>query len=164
MRSSIDIDKVRLSFVSGLFALTAFLSSVTITLADEGGVSFWLPGLFGSLAAVPQQQPGWALMTTYYHTSVSAQGDIARSKEITVGRFPLNLSATVSANVDAKVDLGLFAASYAFATPVFGGQASVGLMGVYGRNSTSLNGTINGALTLPGGASIPFSQIGRAHV
>ena len=26
-------------------------------MADEGGVSFWLPGFFGSLAAAPQQ-PG----------------------------------------------------------------------------------------------------------
>jgi hypothetical protein len=37
----------------------ALLVSVTIALgipeakADEGGVSFWLPGQFGSLAAVP---------------------------------------------------------------------------------------------------------------
>jgi len=29
----------------------------TVSLADENGVSFWLPGLFGSLAAVPQQPP-----------------------------------------------------------------------------------------------------------
>ena len=27
--------------------------------ADEGGVSFWVPGFFGSLAATPQQ-PGWS--------------------------------------------------------------------------------------------------------
>jgi hypothetical protein len=98
------------------------------------------------------------LMTTYYHTSVSAKGDVARAKEITIGKFPLGLSATVSAKVDAKVDLGIFAASYAFATPVLGGQASIGLMGLYGRNNTTLNGSLNGALTLPGGATIPFSR------
>ena len=28
--------------------------------ADEGGVSFWLPGLFGSFAAAPGT-PGWAV-------------------------------------------------------------------------------------------------------
>ena len=39
--------------------------------ADEGGVSFWLPGNFGSLAAAPGV-PGWAWATIYYHTSVSA--------------------------------------------------------------------------------------------
>jgi hypothetical protein len=40
------------------------------SLADEGGVSFWIPGFFGSLAAAPLQ-PGWSLQTNYYHTSVS---------------------------------------------------------------------------------------------
>lgn len=28
------------------------------TLADEGGVSFWLPGQYGSLVAVPRTQDG----------------------------------------------------------------------------------------------------------
>ncbi len=50
------------------FALVTLACSQGISLADEGGVSFWLPGLFGSLAAVPQQ-PGWSLTTTYYHTT-----------------------------------------------------------------------------------------------
>jgi hypothetical protein len=49
-------------------------------LADEGGVSFWVPGFFGSLAATPQQ-PGWSLATVYYHTSVSAGADVARARE-----------------------------------------------------------------------------------
>jgi hypothetical protein len=33
-------------------------------LADENGISFWIPGFFGSLAATPQQ-PGWSLANTY---------------------------------------------------------------------------------------------------
>src|SRR3954470_24876841 len=116
-------------------ALTALAARKLIphaSKADEGGVSFWVPGLFGSLAAVPQQQPGWQLVTTYYHTSVSAGADISRAREISIGNFPANLTATVNANLKANVDLGLFVSSYAFATPVFGAQASVGLMGVYG--------------------------------
>lgn len=43
--------------------LAVVLSFPAISLADEGGVSFWLPGLFGSLAAVPPQ-PGWAAVHT----------------------------------------------------------------------------------------------------
>jgi len=39
--------------------------------ADEGGISFWLPGLFGSLAAAPGV-PGWAWSTVYIHTDVAA--------------------------------------------------------------------------------------------
>ena len=42
-------------------------------LADEGGVSVWLPGQFGSLAAVPGE-PGWSLPMVYYHASASASG------------------------------------------------------------------------------------------
>jgi hypothetical protein len=44
-------------------------------MADEAGVSFWLPGFFGSLAAAPQQ-PGWSLADIYYHDHVSAGGDV----------------------------------------------------------------------------------------
>jgi len=46
----------------GTFA-SAFLGALpTVATADEGGVSFWLPRFFGSLAAAPQQ-PGWSLMS-----------------------------------------------------------------------------------------------------
>src|SRR6267142_6410086 len=65
-------------------------------LADEGGVSFWVPGFFGSLAATPQQ-PGWSLATIYYHTTVSAGGDVARAREFQIGGIPLNLTANLTA-------------------------------------------------------------------
>src|SRR5262245_61005910 len=55
---------------TGALALALSLASQT-SFADEGGVSFWIPGFFGSLAAAPLQ-PGWSLQTNYYHTSVSA--------------------------------------------------------------------------------------------
>src|SRR3954466_10104484 len=105
--------------------------------ADENGISFWVPGLFGSLAATPQQ-PGWSLANIYYHTSVSAGADVARAREITIGKIPVNLSANLSANLNATGDLGLFIPSYVFATPVLGGQASALLIASYGRVATSL--------------------------
>ena len=46
--------------------------------------------------------------------------------------------------------------TYVFATPVLGGQLSVGAIAAYGRVSTSLAGTLTGALTVPGFGSIPF--------
>lgn len=139
-------------------AFGAFVIAPPTLRADEGGVSFWVPGLYGSLAAVPQQQPGWAFVTSYYHTSVSAGADVSRAREISIGNVPANVSATASADLKARADLGLLVASYAFATPVFGGQASLGLMGVYGRMDTSLAGTLSGTLTLPGGGIVPFSR------
>jgi hypothetical protein len=121
-------------------------------LADEGGVSFWIPGFFGSLAATPQQ-PGFSVASIYYHTTVSAGADVARAREFTIGRIPANLSVNVSANVDARGDLALVIPSYVFATPVLGGQAAVLLIATYGRVSTSLAGTLTGALTTPFGTS-----------
>ena len=75
-----------------IWSAVAFACLTSPVKADEGGVSFWLPGLFGSLAAAPQQ-PGWSLSTIYYHTTVSAGADVARAREITIGKIPVNLSA-----------------------------------------------------------------------
>src|SRR5262245_33188141 len=89
-----------------VFALATIVSAPRSALADEGGVSFWLPGFFGSLAAAPQQ-PGWALTSIYYHTSVSAGADVARAREFEIGRLPLTATANVSASLQARADLGL---------------------------------------------------------
>jgi hypothetical protein len=145
---------IKSGLLCGALALSAF-SFADISHADEGGVSFWLPGTFGSLAAVPQQ-PGWSAAAIYYHTTVSAGGDVARSREFETGRIPANLSATLNASLNATGDLGLFAPSYVFATPVLGGQAAASLTAIYGTTSTSLAGTLTGGLTLPGGIIIPF--------
>jgi hypothetical protein len=128
-------------------------------LADEDGVSFWLPGLFGSLAATPQQ-PGWSLANIYYHTSVSAAGDVARAREFTLGRVPANLTVNANLNlhVNATGDLGIVIPSYVFATPVLGGQASVSLLANYGVVGTSLAGTLSGVLTGPFGNNVPFAR------
>jgi hypothetical protein len=126
-----------------------------VALADEGGVSFWLPGLFGSLAAVPQAQPGWSLANIYYHTSVSAGSDVSLAREFQIGRVPVGLNASLSANLNATGDLGIVFPNYAFATPVLGGQASVGMLAIVGNTSTSVTGTLSGSLTA-GGISIPF--------
>jgi hypothetical protein len=127
-------------------------------IADEGGVSFWLPGLFGSLAAVPQQQPGWSLATFNYYTSVSASGNVARAREIETGAFPVSLSGTANLNLHAHIDLQAVVPSYAFASPFLGGQASVSMMALYGRNDTNVDGTLIGTITGPGGGMIPFAR------
>src|SRR5258707_1434216 len=127
-------------------------------LADESGVSFWIPGFFGSLAATPQQ-PGWSLATVYYHPSVSAGADVARAREFTLGRVPANVtvSANLNLNVNATGDLGFVIPTYVFATPVLGGQASVSLVGAYGVVGASLAGTLSGVVTTPF-SSMPFAR------
>ena len=89
--------------------------SAALAKADEGGVSFWIPGFFGSLAAAPQQ-PGWALTSVYYHTSVSAGADVARAREFETGRISLTATANVSASLAARGDLGIALPTYTFAS------------------------------------------------
>jgi hypothetical protein len=120
--------------------------------ADEDGVSFWIPGFFGSLAATPQQ-PGWSFAGINYYTNVSASGNAAVSREITVGQFNPAVNASVSANIAAKADLDIFAPTYVFATPFLGGQASATLLTIYGNNNTSLNATATGTV-----GPIPFTK------
>lgn len=62
----------------------ALLLRPQISRADESGISFWVPGLFGSLAAVPTI-PGWSPGSVYYHTSVEASAAAAAAREIQVG-------------------------------------------------------------------------------
>ena len=128
-------------------AITVVASAwvANIALADEGGVSFWLPGLYGSLAAAPQQ-PGWSFAAVNYFDSVSASGSIAAAREVTVGKFNPTVNVNLNVNVNANLDLELLVPSYVFATPVFGGQLAVGLMAIAGRNTTGLNGTITGGV------------------
>ncbi len=118
------------------------------SLADEGGVSFWLPGTFGSLAAVPGQ-PGWSFGAFNYYANVSGGGNVALSREFEIGGVSRTVTATFSGSLHGDGDAVFGNATYVFAEPVLGGQASLGMTGGYGPFSTSVNGTLT--ITPPGG-------------
>src|SRR6516165_10923751 len=107
----------RFGFKHCIAVLAALMIAPSIAIADEGGVSFWIPGFFGSLAAAPQQ-PGWSLTNIYYHTSVSAGADVAIARERTLGNLPANLtlSGSLTANLSAQADLQLMALTYVLPT------------------------------------------------
>src|SRR5712671_3619707 len=75
------VQTCRTACLCSALALIAVTAVPKAAVADEGGVSFWVPGLFGSLTATPQQ-PGWTLATIYYHTSVSAGADVAFARQV----------------------------------------------------------------------------------
>jgi hypothetical protein len=106
--------------------------------ADEGGVSFWLPGTYGSLAAVPTR-PGLGFATFFYNTSVSADASRAFFRG---GRF------TAGLHTDAP--LVALVPSYTFATPVFGGQLALSMMSIVGHETTG----VDAVLTAPLGSAI----------
>jgi hypothetical protein len=138
---------------------TAAIAAATIawlpapSLADEGGVSFWLPGQFGSLAALPGQ-PGFAFAAIYYHTTVDAD----RGKNFRIG-------GGVQAGLHARADLALLNATYIAATPVLGGQASFGVTGIVGRNNVGVDAVLSGPLgnSLSGTRSDTTTGIGDLY-
>jgi hypothetical protein len=127
------------------FAANAFIPNASV--ADENGISFWIPGQFGSLAALPAQ-PGWSFATIYYHTSVNAGGAVAAGREVTIGQVPHTVNVNLNVNMDARADLQLLVPTYTFQTPVLGGQFALSMAGSIGYNS---NVSIDGTLTTPFG-------------
>lgn len=125
----------------GFAAAAALAFDCQTTLADENGISFWIPGHFGSLAAAPTV-PGWSLGVVGYHTSVEASGNVAAARQIQIGQVPATANVNLNATLNARGDLAFIAPTYTFATPVLGGQLAVGVTGVVGRLSTSLAGTL----------------------
>jgi hypothetical protein len=100
---------------SGLCAM-ALLALPRAALADAGGVSFWLPGTLGSLAATPAV-PGWAYETIYIHLQMSAG---AGKNFVTTNGIPGSVVAGLNAHADALVE----GVTYTSALPVLGGQAT----------------------------------------
>jgi hypothetical protein len=139
---------------SGLFEFKRSLRAAPVlaicfmpapAMADQGGISFWLPGAFGSLAATPVT-PGWSLGTVYLHSSVSAGGEVAASRAIRLGNTTTNLTVNLDARLKGDVDIGLLVPTYTFGSPVLGGQLAVSLLGIVGNSQATIDANIVGAL------------------
>jgi hypothetical protein len=100
--------------------------------ADEGGVSFWLPGQMASFAA-SQGEPGWSVPVVYYHTSADANA----SRNFTAG-------GNLVAGLDATADLVFFAPTYTAKEPVLGAQAAVNLVWPAGEMKVRADAVITG--------------------
>jgi hypothetical protein len=125
--------------------LAAALAFAPCAQADEGGVSFWAPGQFGSLAAVPGE-PGWGAPVVYLHASADAAGN----RNFLVG-------GTLTAGIDANVDLLFFFPTYTFNQPVLGGQAAFGVGFAVG----TAEGTAEISVTGPFGNTVSRSRTDR---
>ena len=113
--------------------------------ADQGGVSFWLPGTFGSLAATPLE-PGWTASAIYLHSDVSAGGNVAASRTIGFANRTTNLTTNLNANVKATADTLAFGPTYVFSQPVLGGQFAISGLAVYGGQHATVDANVVGAL------------------
>jgi hypothetical protein len=128
-----------------MMALAVVAGIPDLAKADEGGVSFWLPGEFGSLSAAPLV-PGWAVGIINVYESVSASGNVAAAREVTIGKLNPNANVNLNLNLSAHPDLVLVDPAYVFATKVFGGQLAVSMGAAAGRSSGDLDGTLTVAV------------------
>ena len=117
---------IRTSVASSLAALV-LAAMPTIGGADQGGVPFWFPGQFASLAAVPPT-PGWSLITSPYYYNGSASA----SKTFQIGE-------TLTAGAKTNAPLLIMQPGYASDTKILDGQPYVGLAWGVGANRTSVD-------------------------
>lgn len=106
------------------------VASVTVTQqahADEGGVSFWLPGQYGSFAAIAPT-PGFSLpMQSYcYWGSAGDNAKLSRGGDLTIG-------------LDTDFCAQFIAPTWTPQTAIFGGRPSFSLATFPGWNETSVD-------------------------
>lgn len=106
--------------------------------ADAGGVSFWLPGIFGSLAAAPTV-PGWAYASIYLHLQANAG---ATTNFVTTGGARGSVVTGLSAHSDALA-LGI---TYTSPMSVLGGQAAFSVITAPGNVGLGIGATLTGPL------------------
>jgi hypothetical protein len=110
--------------------------------ADEGGVSFWLPGQFSSFAATPGE-PGWSLPMIYYHTTADESGGVTTQR-----------GGRITAGADARADLLFAFPTYVFEKPVWGGQVSLSAGAAVAHMIVSVQATLAGL----GGATLSGAE------
>jgi hypothetical protein len=133
----------------GLLVLVSVIAFVTFfgqrsSTADEGGASFWSPGTFANLAAVPGA-PGWSFTATYFHATLMGGNNQATAD--TLPRFPrTTLTVLLDADIRTNVDLAILTPAYTFATPVWGGRLGFNLFIPVGTARTQIDQLVTGAL------------------
>ncbi|NEW97141.1 phenol degradation protein meta [Rhodopseudomonas sp. BR0G17] len=119
-------------------AAVASIGMAGTAMADAGGLSFWLPGSFGSLAATPTV-PGWASTTVYLHLQSSAGGGANFV-------LPGGGRGAVSVGLTDHADALIQGVAYTSALPILGGQGTFAVLGAAGNVGVGVGATLTGPL------------------
>jgi hypothetical protein len=103
------------SAIAAALALAASTLWAAAAVADEGGVSFWLPGQNGSFAAVAPA-PGWSLPFVFYNYGGSA----GRGVDLPRGHL-------LTAGLDASLDALFIVPTYTPDTMILGARPNFSL-------------------------------------
>ena len=106
--------------------------SLSTAVADEAGVSFWLPGQYAAFAAQPGK-PGLSFETAFYHATASAQRSVSFERD-----------GHIQVSVKSPSDFVMLTPTYSFDNKILGGQPALGLTALVGRNVTSVAATLTG--------------------
>src|ERR1700746_50298 len=137
----------RNTMLMGSLCVLTLLAHPQSASADAGGVGFWFPGAFGSLAAAPGV-PGWAYTTIYVHEQERA----GAGKNFVVSGRPVGSIVT---GLSARADVVAEAFTYTSAMPVLGGQAAFTVVAGPCNVNAGISATLTGPLgnTISGSAS-----------
>lgn len=111
----------------GALALAGLTLSGASARADQGGVSFWLPGQYASFAAVAPD-PGWSLPVNFYTYS----GSVGASRTLPRGKL-------VAGGLRGALDELFIVPTYTLDTTVLGARPSFSLSLVPAYASSSAN-------------------------
>ncbi len=128
--------------------LIVLLLGVSPAQADEGGVSFWLPGQYASFAAIAPE-PGFSMPLVTYYYSGDAPGDqlIDKGKEVRLG-------------IDARY-LGQFIIpTYSPDAEVLGGRAAFSLATIVAKSDVSADAVLG---SVAGSASEDVTGFGDLY-
>jgi hypothetical protein len=120
------VTRRRVHPVMGLALAIAAWPCVSV-LGDEGGVSFWVPGQYGSFAAVAPT-PGWSLPLVFYNYGGSV------SRGVTLQRGHL-----LSAGLNGSLDGVFVVPTYTADTMVLGARPSFSMTIMPAYTSTAAN-------------------------
>jgi hypothetical protein len=118
--------RCRIRAAAGL-ALAIAVCSGQSALADEGGVSFWVPGQYGSFAAVAPT-PGWSLPLVFYNYG----GSVGRGVTLPRGHL-------LSSGLNSSLDGVFIVPTYTLDNTVLGARESFSVAFMPAYTTTSAN-------------------------
>ena len=113
-------------------ALLLYATSGSSTKADEGGASFWLPGQYGSFAAVAPEPGASLAMVSYWYSAKSNANQ------------PLEFDGNLKLGVDADYFGQFIVPAYTLDATILGGRPSFSLAFIPARSKVSADISIGG--------------------
>jgi hypothetical protein len=148
----------RAAIATSAAAMAVLVAVPGAAFADEGGASFWVPGSFGSMAAVPGS-PGWSVTAWFYTANTSSKATDAFVNSGSYGTIPSNVFALPYGKQYNNTPSGYLVPAYTFKDPVLGGQLYVGATFQTTQSVSTVSGKWTGVANTPTGPQ-PFSAYG----